>query len=79
MAAKRAISPAWFIPISMAAARCSARSRNRDSGKPISLLKLPSVFNTGPSGRSAAANSSLVLVLPTEPVTPTTLGEKVLR
>ena len=36
------------------------------------MLKLPGVRSTRPSGDSAAAHSSLVVVLPFEPVTPTT-------
>ena len=41
-----AVSPGWFMPISMTAARCSARSRSSVSGRPMSLLRLPRVAST---------------------------------
>ena len=43
--ARRAISPAWFMPSSTTAARQPSRRRSSVSGTPMSLLKLPSVAN----------------------------------
>ena len=62
-------------PTSPARARrrvCSGRRRSSVSGRPYWLLRLPSVFSTGPRVASSAAVISLVVVLPTEPVMPTT-------
>ena len=39
--ARRAISPAWFMPSSTTAARQPSRRRSSVSGTPMSLLKLP--------------------------------------
>ena len=51
MAVSRAISPRWFIPISITARRCSAaRGRRSVSGTPTSLLRLPSVFEHRAAG-----------------------------
>ena len=49
------------------------------SGRPISLLKFPAVRAVFPAAASASATSSFVLVLPTEPVTPTTRADTVAR
>ena len=72
MAASAAISPGRFVPSSSAAARCSAVSLSRVSGSPHWLLKLDSGLSTGPRAPSTAAISSLVVVLPFEPVTDAT-------
>ena len=66
-------SPLWSIPISITAYRVSSSSRNRVAGIPISLFWFPSVLGSTESGKTAAQNS-LVVVLPTLPVTPTTSG-----
>src|SRR5262249_24679267 len=52
--------------------RCSAVSLRRVSGRPHWLLKLDSGLSTGPSAPSTEAISSLVVVLPFEPVTAAT-------
>ncbi len=72
IAASAAISPGWLAPSSRATARCSAPSLSSVSGSPHWLLKLPSGFSTGPSAPSTEAISSLVVVLPLEPVTAAT-------
>ena len=51
MAARSAISPPTYMPISRTAASCSGPSRRTVSGRPISLFWLPSVFAA--SGRRA--------------------------
>jgi hypothetical protein len=43
MRASTAISPGWFMPISITAAWCCARRRNSVSGTPMSLFRLPRV------------------------------------
>ena len=43
-AVMRAISPKWFMPISATMTSVSRVMRIRVSGRPISLLRLPSVF-----------------------------------
>ena len=60
------------MPISTTATWCSLRIRSSVRGTPISLLKFPSVFSTRYFSASTAAMNSLVLVLPTLPVMPTT-------
>ncbi len=66
------ISPGADMPISSTAAVCSGRRRRRVRGRPYWLLRLPSVLSTGPRVARRCAVMSLVVVLPTEPVTPTT-------
>src|SRR5258705_330742 len=63
-----AISPAWLVPSSTAAARCPGVRRSRVTGTPQWLLRLPSVLSTGPAVASTAATRSLVVVLPALPV-----------
>ncbi len=70
MAASAAISPGWFIAISITAVRCSGLSRSSVSGTPQWLFRFPSVRSVGAAVASAAATRSLVVVLPTLPVTP---------
>ena len=60
------------MPVSITAASCSAMSRSSVSGAPISLLRFPSVRSVSYFCASTAAIISLVVVLPTEPVTCTT-------
>ena len=72
-AVMREISPKWFMPISATMTSVSRVMRSRVSGRPISLLRLPSVFCARNPCDTTAYSSSLVVVLPTEPVTPTTL------
>ena len=72
-AVMREISPKWFMPISATMTSVSRVMRKSVSGRPISLFKLPSVFRALNFCFKTAYSSSLVVVLPTEPVTPTTL------
>ncbi len=75
MAARRAISPGWFMPSSTTAARWEAVRRNSVSGTPISLFRLPCVARRACSPTAAAridAIISLTVVLPLLPVTPMT-------
>ncbi len=67
-------SPKWFMPISSTAARVDFSMRSTVSGMPTSLFRLPSVLRVSQCCPSTAATISLVVVLPTEPVTPTTLA-----
>ena len=64
------ISPRSLIPISMTAASKLLFKPKSVRGRPISLLKLPSVFSVLNRAESTAKIISLVDVLPTEPVTP---------
>ena len=66
------ISPKSLIPISSTAISSSSRRRNTVSGRPSSLLKFPCVFKVRYFWLSTDAITSLVLVLPTLPVIPTT-------
>ena len=68
---KRLISLKWFIPISITAASWSFKF-NIVNGSPILLLLFPSVFKVLYFFESTLAITSLVLVFPTLPVTPTT-------
>ena len=70
------ISPKSLIPISRTATSSSSVSLKTVSGSPISLLKLPSVFNTLYFSDKTELIVSLVLVLPTLPVIPTTLTSR---
>ena len=71
-AASEAISPGCWLPSSRTIAWCSAVSRRSVSGSPHWLLKLPPGFSTFQRVPSTPAMSSLVVVLPFEPVTATT-------
>ena len=72
MRARTAISPAWFIPISMTATSCSGSSRRSWSGTPKWLLRFPADLRTLNLALRTWAIASLVVVLPAEPVTPMT-------
>ena len=76
--ASRAISPTWFMPSSITAARQPGRRRSSVSGTPMSLLKLPSVANA-PSpcqARKIDAIICVTVVLPLLPATATSGIEK---
>ena len=72
MAASVVISPGWFMPISITAARWLARRRISISGTPMSLLKLPCVANAASpcQARRMDAIICVTVVLPLLPVTP---------
>ena len=69
-----AMSPGSRAPISSTSASVSSGAPNSVIGRPISALKFPGVACTRYVVRSAAAVRSFVLVLPVEPVMPTTTG-----
>ena len=71
-AARRSISPAWFMPSSQTSTSAPSGAESTVSGRPIRLLRLPSVAWVRRCDPKAAASMSLVVVLPTDPVTPTT-------
>ena len=71
-AARRSISWGWFMPISTTRTCASSGASSRVMGTPMRLLKLPAVAWVRQVVPSEAASMSLVVVLPTEPVTPTT-------
>ncbi len=73
------ISPGALMPISTAAARWPALSFRSVSGTPIWLFRFPSFLSTGPFCFRMPASISLVVVLPFEPVMPTTGIENFLR
>ena len=78
-AARWAMSPSTYMPISSTAVWVEGVRRSRVSGRPTSLFWLPSLASTSRVVRSTAAMASLVEVLATDPVTPTTSGWKRLR
>ncbi|MOA17229.1 hypothetical protein D3C78_1374790 [compost metagenome] len=63
------ISPEWFMPISNTPNSVSAGMRASVSGTPQWLLKEATAACTRPDGAKACRSISLVVVLPTEPVT----------
>ena len=69
-----AISPGWFDPISRTRKSASSGQLRIVSGRPMWLLKLPSVAYVLPTVERNALRSSLVVVLPAEPVSPTTFA-----
>ena len=69
----RVSSPAWFMPISTTRSWASSGAAKMVRGTPMRLLKLPAVACTRRPAPRPAASISLVVVLPTEPVTPTTV------
>ena len=73
---RRRSRPPTYIPISRTAARCSGPRRRSVSGSPISLFWLPSLLSVGIAAARTAAVASLVDVLATLPVMPTTSGAK---
>ncbi len=72
MRARRAISPGARMAISSTQKSSLPVASSTVSGSPTSVFRLPWVRSTWPAGESAAAMSSLVVVFPLEPVTPTT-------
>ena len=73
IAASRAISPTWFMPSSITRRGRRGRRRNRVSGTPMSLLKLPCVANAASpcQARKIDAIICVTVVLPLLPVTAT--------
>ena len=71
-AAMAAISPKPDIPISKTAASVFSSILSAVNGMPMVLFRLPSVLSVSYRSDSTAAIISLVVVLPTEPVTATT-------
>ena len=74
MAQSRAISPKPRMPISSTITSVSSGALTMVVGRPWSLLKLRSFAHVRRLAASAAAAKSLVLVLPTDPVMPMTVG-----
>ena len=64
------------MPISSTATSCSGPRRSSVSGRPISLFSLPSLRSTVQRWASISAICSLVDVLASDPVMPTTSGAK---
>ena len=75
-AARAAISPGAFVPISAISARSAPAAPSSVRGTPMLLLNDIGLACTGPATPSAAASRSFVDVLPTEPVMPTTVPAK---
>ena len=78
-AVMRDISPKWFMPISATMTSVSRIIRSRVSGRPTSLFRFPSVFCALNFCFKTAYSNSFVVVLPTDPVTPTTLPPHISR
>ena len=74
MRARSAISPPTYMPISRTAASCSGPRSSTVSGRPTSLLRLPSVRSVVNRRATTAATASLVEVLAMLPVIPITMG-----
>ena len=72
ISASRAISPTVYMLISRTAASCVASSRSRVIGSPVSELRFPSFRSVASSRERTSAVISLAIVLPVEPVMPTT-------
>ena len=79
MSHSQAMWPAPRAPISMTATSVSSWALTRVRGTPSSLLKLFSLAVTTWRRPRAAAVRSLVEVLPTEPVMPTTRSPSFVR
>ena len=73
-AQSRVISPKPRMPISRTSTSVSAGAARIVTGRPCSLLKLRSFAATRRPAPTAASTRSLVLVLPTLPVIPTTVA-----
>ena len=71
---RRAISPAPRMPISSTITSVSSGLSRMVTGRPCSLLKLRGLAAVRKVLASTAASRSLVEVLPTDPVMPTTLS-----
>ena len=74
MAARSAISPPMYIPISRTAASCSGPSSRSVRGRPISLFWFPALRSVRKRRPRTAATASFVEVLAMLPVIPTTSG-----
>ena len=70
--ARREISPGWFMPSSQTTTSESSGAASSVSGMPMRLLRLPAVAWVRRQAPKPARSMSFVVVLPTEPVTPTT-------
>ena len=79
MSHRRRISPKPRMPISSTRTSVSSGAPRTVTGRPCSLLKLRSLATTRLPGATAARMRSLVLVLPTLPVMPTTVAASRLR
>ena len=71
-AARRSISWAWFMPSSQTTTSASSGVESTVRGPPMRLLRLPRVAWQRRWEPKPAASISLVVVLPTDPVTATT-------
>ena len=70
------MSPACVAPISRTSTSVRGSAERTVRGNPSSLFKLPSVAETRfPACLRMVARASLVVVFPTVPVMPTTMGE----
>ena len=74
MSQRAAISPGWFDPISTTRKSASSGQLRIVIGRPRWLLKFPSVACVFPAHERNVRSSSFVVVLPAEPVTPTTVA-----
>ena len=72
ISASRATSPIVYMLISSTATSCSGPRRSRVIGRPVSELRLPSLRSVVSCRDSTSAVISLAIVLPVEPVMPTT-------
>ena len=79
MSHSAAISPGWFVPISRTRNSASSGQFRIVRGRPMWLLKLPSVPYVEPTFAKKAFKNSLVVVFPADPVTPITLALRELR
>ena len=78
-AARRSISCGWFMPSSQTRTSESSGAESTVSGRPMRLLKLPTVACVQRWEEMPQRSMSLVVVLPTEPVTPTTTHSGCIR
>ena len=74
MSQSAAISPGWFVPISRTRKSASSGVFRIVRGRPMWLLKFPPVAWVFPARERNALRNSFVVVLPAEPVTPTTFA-----
>ena len=73
------MSPGLPAPISSTAYSASSGSASSDSGRPISLLRLPALTCVRPCSARIDASSVFTVVLPLEPVMPTTRARRCAR
>src|ERR687893_336787 len=71
--------PTWSAPISSTRYLVVGVTRSTVRGRPTSLLKEPAGTTVSPSGSRSWPSRSLVVVLPTEPVTATTRSSPAAR